>query len=1006
MERMLSVTISLIIFLYAVEVVSFAFGHPLCSSHDSLALLQFKHSLVMADYPLCSSDYPYIYDVLFHCQSSVPKMTSWNRSSMDCCTWNGVTCDSLTGHVIGLDLSFSKLEGTIHPNSSLFQLQHLQKLDLSINNFLESHIPQSIVQLVRLTHLNLSYCYLEGRIPLEISYMSNLVSLDLSNFASNVQLSGEGFNMLFQNLTKLEVLSLSYVNISSKIPMNVSFSSSLRYLDLGYTYLQGDLPKSIFLLPNLETLKLWQNDLAISLPKFNWSSSHMLTELDLSHNNISGGLPSSLGSLKGLKLLHFSGCNLIGPIPEFVWNLSQITHLYLSGNQLEGKIPDAFSNFQKLTQLGLDQNNFTGPFPSSLVNLTKLEVLHLWDNSLSGPLPFTASGLQNLSELDLFENTLNGSIPSWMLSLPSLRVLYLGHNHFGGPLPEFKTNSLEILDISNNQLSGPIPHSLRDLVNLTDLLLGSNNLSGEVGAQMFSTMKNLGYLDLSHSGLSWSSNKENINTTLPSLYYLSLGFCRLKDFPNFLLNSKQLEYLDLSENEIHGQLPKWFGGLSSLQEFNLSHNYLTSLDHLPWQTMRVVDLHSNSLRGPLPSSLCEPNSLDILILSHNNLSAEIPNCLFISKTLRVLDLRGNNLRGPIPNIFLGCGELNYIGLSKNQLEGPIPRSLVNCTSLQVLDLGNNKIHDIFPIWLERLQELEVLILKSNRFHGPISASQTKLPFPNLRIFDLSVNSFTGSLPKKILKGFKAMMNMDAHKSGPEYMGAYYYGNFTTHYYESVTLVMKNQETEFKKILTIFTIIDLSRNKFEGEIPKFIGNLNSLRLLNLSRNNLTGHIPVGMRNMSTLEALDLSFNRLTGKIPMELASLTFLVVLNLSYNHLVGPIPHSNQFNTFPNDSYFGNSDLCGFPLSNECGQRKSASVPVLSVEQEVDEASFLSEMTWQSVLIGYGCGLVFGFTILYLIYKFEKPRWFIDLFATITHEMTYRAKRRSQRHRNFRRTRQ
>lgn len=36
-------------------------------------------------------------------------------------------------------------------------------------------------------------------------------------------------------------------------------------------------------------------------------------------------------------------------------------------------------------------------------------------------------------------------------------------------------------------------------------------------------------------------------------------------------------------------------------------------------------------------------------------------------------------------------------------------------------------------------------------------------------------------------------------------------------------------------------------------------------------------------------------------------------------------------------------------LSNECGKHKSASVPVSSVEQEEDEVSFLSEMTWQSV---------------------------------------------------------
>ncbi|KAM3378254.1 receptor-like protein 34 [Capsicum galapagoense] len=813
MERILSL-VSLFLFLYAVEVVSFSSGHPLCSSHDYLALVQFKHSLNVTT--------AYYYDE--DCESSAPKTASWNTSSMDCCTWDGVTCDSITGHVIGLDLSCSRLEGTIHPNSSLFHLRHLQ------------------------------------------------------------------------------------------------------------------------------TLQLFHN-------------------------------------------------NLRGPIPESIRNLSQIIHLDLSDNNLESEIPDAFSNLQNLTHLRLDNNTFTGRFPSSLVNLTKLKVLRLGYNSLSGPLPFTANGLQNLEDLFLSHNLLNGSIPSWMNSLPSLFYLRLDNNLFSGSL-----------SLGQNKLNGE-KTGAQMFSKLQFLHLSFNNLSGEVGAAMFSSMKNLYSLDLSHSGLSWSINKDNTNTTFPLLYYLGLGSCRVKDFPDFLLYSEGLSFLDLSENEIQGQFPKWFGGLSGLQSLNLSHNYLTSLDHLPnRERIMVLDLQSNSLTGPLPSSLCSSNYIRILDLSYNNMSGDFSNCSSISNcALIVLDLRGNNFHGPIPNIFSQCDWLRHIGLSENQLEGPIPRSLVNCTSLQVLDLGNNKIHSTFPTWMEALQELEILILKSNRFYGPIGGGfRTKSPFPNLRIFDISGNSFSGSLPTEVLKGFTAMMNMDAHKSRLGYMeGEDDFGNYRANYRFSVTLVMKNQEIEFTRILKILTTFDLSRNKFEGEIPKFIGNLNSLRLLNLSRNNLSGHIPVEMKNMSALEALDLSFNQLTGKIPVELAILTFLAVLNLSHNHLVGPIPRSNQFNTFPNDSYFGNSELCGFPLSKECGQRKSASVPVSLFEQEEEEEpGFLSEMTWQSVLIGYSCGLTFGFGIMYLIYRIQRPRWFIDLLETINHEMIYRIQRGRKRRGNNRRRRQ
>nr|XP_009784873.1 PREDICTED: receptor-like protein 12 [Nicotiana sylvestris] len=1004
MERLLSlISLFLVYVALAVEVVSLSFGRPLCSSDDTLALLQFKKSLAMT-----SSDYPL-------CQSSYPKTTSWNRSSMDCCRWNGVTCDSFTGHVIRLDLSCSEIGGTIHPNSSLFHLHHLQTLDLSFNNFSGSQIPTTIGQLVSLVHLNLSYCFLQGKIPLEISHLSKLISLDLSDDAPNLlQLNQFGFRMFFQNLTRLEVLSLFNVDISSKISSSIiNVSSSLRYLDLEETKLYGDLPKSIFLLSNLETLRLSANDLTVSFPKSNWSSSHTLTEIDISYNNVSGGvLPAaSLGSFKALKIVKLSQCNLVGSIPESISNLSQVTELDLSYNHLESKIPDVVSN------------------------LEKLEFLSLSDNSLSGPLPLTTNGggLQNLKDVDLSRNSLNCSIPSWMISLPSLIHLTLESNHFSGLLPEFKPNSsLRVLDLFQNQLVGPIPQSLRHLLNLSVLALGSNNLSGEVGAEMlssmtklhylelssnsfsgeigaetFSGMTNLRYLDLSHSGLSWSSsNNDNttnvISTTIHHFFHLNLAFCRVKDFPDFLLNSEELVILNLSGNEIHGDFPKWFEGLNSLQVLNLTQNHVTSLNHLPWQTMTVVDLQSNSLKGPLPSSFCQPNNLDLLNLSYNNLSGEIPICFFISKTLSVLELRGNNFHGPIPNIFSRGNGLHHIGLSKNQLEGPIPRSLINCTYLQVLDLGNNKIHSTFPTWLEMLNELEILVLKSNRFYGPVVAFQTKSPFPNLRIFDLSDNSFTGSLP---VEGFKAMMKMDEHKSKLEYMEEKdsYFGNYTDKYEESVTLVMKNQEIILNRILKIFTTIDLSRNNFEGEIPKFIGNLNSLVLLNLSHNNLTGHIPVEMKNMSTLEALDLSFNKLIGKIPEELTILTFLAVLNLSHNHLVGPIPHSNQFNTFPNDSYFGNADLCGFPLSHECGHHKTASVPGLLVEEKDDEPSFLSEMTWSSVLIGYGCGLIFGFIIGYFIYRFQRPRWFIHFFATLIHELTYTAQRAGRRRRRNRR---
>ncbi|XXG72730.1 hypothetical protein AAC387_Pa07g1761 [Persea americana] len=61
-----------------------------CLHHEKLALLQFKHGfLIERGYYNSSS-----------------RLNSWNPA-IDCCSWEGITCDEGTSHVIGLDLSSS-----------------------------------------------------------------------------------------------------------------------------------------------------------------------------------------------------------------------------------------------------------------------------------------------------------------------------------------------------------------------------------------------------------------------------------------------------------------------------------------------------------------------------------------------------------------------------------------------------------------------------------------------------------------------------------------------------------------------------------------------------------------------------------------------------------------------------------------------------------------------------------------------------------------------------------
>ncbi|GLU15459.1 hypothetical protein SLE2022_319470 [Rubroshorea leprosula] len=174
---------------------------------------------------------------------------------------------------------------------------------------------------------------------------------------------------------------------------------------------------------------------------------------------------------------------------------------------------------------------------------------------------------------------------------------------------------------------------------------------------------------------------------------------------------------------------------------------------------------------------------------------------------------------------------------------------------------------------------------------------------------------------------------------------------------------------------MLTSIDLSNNKFEGEIPDVIGRLCSLKGLNLSHNKLNGHIPQAMGNLTNLEWLDLSSNHLAGEIPRELVNLKWLSVLNLSHNLLDGPIPQGKQFNTFDKSSYEGNLGLCGLPLSKACSQVRMQPKSQ-STSQEKDE---LWEFGWKVVLLGYGCGLALGLFMGYLVLRTGKPNWLVTV---------------------------
>ncbi|KAM5548871.1 putative LRR receptor-like serine/threonine-protein kinase [Rosa sericea] len=266
-----------------------------------------------------------------------------------------------------------------------------------------------------------------------------------------------------------------------------------------------------------------------------------------------------------------------------------------------------------------------------------------------------------------------------------------------------------------------------------------------------------------------------------------------------LANLTLLSSFNASNFLLPGSIPDWFGqSLGSL---------------------RVLDLTSCSVNGPIPLSLGNCTNLTGLSLSRNNLTGTIPASLSNLVGLLVLDLSQNGLTGSIPTSFGNLGNLSVLDISGNILSGSIPPGIGNLSKLQSLNLSSNMLSSSIPPELGGLDALVDLDLSSNQLVGLLPSGLRNLQkivvadnllggsvdvlwsMPQLSFLDVAGNNFTGLLPNSSsnANATAAVFNISRNS---------FYGPITP-------LVGK------------FGVIDLSGNYFEGEIPGYVGTNASL-----------------------------------------------------------------------------------------------------------------------------------------------------------------------------------
>ncbi|CAI8597865.1 unnamed protein product [Vicia faba] len=717
-----------------------------CNEKDRSALLNFKLGV----------DSP-----------SSNRLSSWSINEKDCCSWKGVQCDNTTGRVTALDLHQQYLEGEINLYS-LFQIQSLTYLDLSLNGFTtlssfdESHDYNH--NLSNIQYLDLSF---NDDLHLDnlnwLSKFSSLKSLNLSQI--NLQNQSNWFHimdMLHASLLELRLsschltnifpstkhvsftkslvtLDLSANNFDSELPawlFDLGSNTNISHIDLSFNVLQGQIPKSLLNLTKLEFLRLSNNELNGSIP--DWLGQHQnLKYLNLAENLFHGSIPSSLGNLSSLVDLSIGSDFLTGVLSEeHFFNLSNLETLVLSAPISYDMDSKWIPPFQ-LQGISLSNTNLGPKFPAWIYTQKSLDYLEVPNSNVSFIDGDTFwKFVANITQLNLSNNNISADLSNVILNS---ELIFMDHNNFRGGLPHIsanviyldlshnsffgtisplfchkigKENSLDYLDISSNLLTGKIPDCWEYWKGLSFLFMESNMLTGELPPSMDSFI-DLIMLDLHNNSLSGNFSLD-------------------------LSNLKNLEFIHIGENKFSGTVP-----------VQMPHG------------MEVMILRSNKFEGNIPPQLCNISSLIQLDLSHNKLSGPIPKCINKitgmggeKKTshfpfefnlyakgqelqyldyglLRTLDLSDNNLSGEIPPQVFSLVQLQTLNLSRNHFTGNIAKEIGNMKNLESLDLSNNKLIGEIPDTISTLSFLSFLNVSNNNLVGQIPVGT------QLQSFDIS-----------------------------------------------------------------------------------------------------------------------------------------------------------------------------------------------------------------------------------------------------------------------------
>ncbi|XP_042425720.1 receptor kinase-like protein Xa21 [Zingiber officinale] len=344
-----------------------------------------------------------------------------------------------------------------------------------------------------------------------------------------------------------------------------------------------------------------------------------VTALKLDSLQLAGKLSPSLAGLAFLNDLDLSSNAFYGPIPRELKNLSVVSPYVAIVSR---DIPKSLGLLHNLDALILRNNKLEAKnaaewlFLDGLTNCTPLRVLILENNYLGGALPKSVANLSKfLVTLSLSDNYITGCILAEIGRLVNLSRVDMSSSLLGGAIPASLGNLVKLVEIdpSRNLLAGEIPGSVGNITGLTSLILASNKLNGSVPSCLGKCR--LARLNLAANRSTGAVPKEihSISSLHNSQCFTQLANGPLPPEIGYLIN---LQTVDVSYNQLTGGIPATIA-----QSTILSGNVP---DFLGSFTMTYLNLSFNDLQGELPKHGIFSNLIAFSVVGNKDLCGGIP----------------------------------------------------------------------------------------------------------------------------------------------------------------------------------------------------------------------------------------------------------------------------------------------------------------------------------------------------------------------------------------------